>query len=136
MNKKRGRREEEEEDGEHTETEETFRTFGIYLGSFRTEAEILAELHLKYPWVKVARRITWTWNALLVPNDDRSRKLLVEVKDFNGKECSLRHYVQEDLHLDGSSILHNGGTPPTGRYGTRRHTDDKMEQQHKIGKPH
>ena len=37
------------------------------------------------------------------------------------------HYVQEDLHLDGSPILHNGGTPPTGRYGTRGHTDDNME---------
>ena len=46
------------------------------------------------------------------------------------------HYVQEDLHLDGSPILHNVGTPPTGRYGTRGYTDDKVEQQHKIGKPH
>ena len=27
-------------------------------------------------------------------------------------------------------------TPPTGRYGTRCYTDDKVEQQHKIGKPH
>ena len=42
--------------------------------------------------------------------------------------------LQEDLHLDGSSILHNGGTSHTGRYGTRGHTDDKVE--HKIGKPH
>ena len=46
------------------------------------------------------------------------------------------HYVQEDLHFDGSSILDNGGTPPTGRYGTRGHTDDKMEQHHQIGKLH
>ena len=33
----------EEEDGEQPETEETFRKFGINLGSFRMEAEILAE---------------------------------------------------------------------------------------------
>ena len=46
------------------------------------------------------------------------------------------HSVHEDMHLDESPILHNGGTPPTGRYGTRGHTDDKVEQQHKIGKPH
>ena len=46
------------------------------------------------------------------------------------------HYVQEDIHLDGSLIMHNGGTPPTGQYGTRVNTDDKVEQQHKIGKPH
>ena len=31
--------------------------------------------------------------------------------------------------------MHNGVTPPTGRYSTRGHTDDKVEQQHKIGKP-
>ena len=46
------------------------------------------------------------------------------------------HYVQEDVHPNGSPILHNGGTTPTGRYGTRGHTDDTMEQQYKIGKPH
>ena len=84
VNKKRRRG--EEEDGEHTETEETFRKFGINLGSFRTEADILADLHLKYPWVKVVRRITRTGNALLVPKDERSRKLLTEV----GKECSFQ----------------------------------------------
>ena len=34
--------------------------------------------------------ITRIWNALIVPKDDRSRKLLTEVKDLNGKECSFR----------------------------------------------
>ena len=85
VNKKRRRG--EEEDGEHTETEETIRKFRINLGNFRTEAEILAELNLKYPRVKVERRITRTGNALLVPKDDRSRKLLTEVKDLNGKSA-------------------------------------------------
>ena len=74
----------EEEDAEHTEKED------INLGSFRMEAEILSELHLKYPWVKVVRRITRTGNALLAPKDDRSRKLLTEVKDLKGKQCSFR----------------------------------------------
>ena len=46
------------------------------------------------------------------------------------------HYVEEDLQLDGSPILHKGGTLPTGQYGTRGHIDDKVEPQHKIGKPH
>ena len=135
---RRGRRG-DEEDGEQMESEETFRKFGINLGSFRTGAEILAELHLKYPWVKVVRRITRIGNALLVPKDDRTRKLLTEMKYLNGKTCSFQpngQYVQEDLHLDDSPILHNGGTPATGRDGTRGHTDDKVEQQHKIGKPH
>ena len=42
------------------------------------------------------------------------------------------HYVQEDLHPDGSPILHNGGTPATGRYSTRGHPYNKVEQQHKA----
>ena len=55
-----------------------------------TEAEILAVLHLKYPWVKVQMRLTRTGNALLFPKDNRSQKLLMEVKSINGKECSLQ----------------------------------------------
>ena len=117
----------EEEDGQQMETEETFRKFGINLGSFRTEAEILAELHLKYPWVKVVRRITRIKEAFDRSEGPQRERVLLPTH---------RLYVQEDLHLDGSPILHNGGTPPTGRYGTRRHTDDKVEQQYKIGKPH
>ena len=38
-----------EEDGENIETEEACRKYGINLGRFRTETEILSELHLKYP---------------------------------------------------------------------------------------
>ena len=119
VNKKR--RLGEEEYGEHTETEETLRKSGINLGRFRTEAEILVELHLKYLWVKVARRITRTGNALFVPKDDRSRKLLTEVKDLNGKECSfppmdtmfkktyilmgVPSYITEELLLQDGMVL-------------------------------
>ena len=35
------------------EIEEAYRKFGINLGNFRTEADVLSEIHLKYPWVKV-----------------------------------------------------------------------------------
>ena len=79
-----------EEDGDHMETEEDCRKFGINLGNFRTVAEVLAVLHLKYPWLKVQRRLTRTGNALLVPKDNRSQKLLMEVKSINGKECSFQ----------------------------------------------
>ena len=58
------------ENGDHMETEEECRKFGINLGNFRTEAEVLAVLHLKY-WVKVQRWSTKTGNALLVPKDNR-----------------------------------------------------------------
>ena len=95
----------EEEDGEHMETDETLRKFGINPGSFRTEVEILAELHLKYIWVKVVRRITQTGNALLVLKDDQSRKLLTEVMDLSEKECSFRPM---DTMFRKIYILHNG----------------------------
>ena len=91
--------------------------------------------------MKVVRRKTRTGNALLVCPQGRPLK---EAFDRSNEPQLERvflpthgHYVQKDLHLDGSPILHNGRTPPTGRYGTRGHTDDKVEQlQHKIGKPH
>ena len=60
------RRRVEEEDGKHTETEETFRKFGINLGSFRTEAEKLTELHQKYICVKVLRD-NMDWERLSCP---------------------------------------------------------------------
>ena len=60
------------------------------LGNFCTKADVLAVLHLKYPWVKVQRRLTRTGNALLVSKDNRSQKLLMEVKSINGKECSFQ----------------------------------------------
>ena len=60
VNKKRRRG--EEEDLEQTEPEETLQEFGINVGSVRTEAEKLAELHQKFPCVKVVR-ITQTGDA-------------------------------------------------------------------------
>ena len=60
---------------ELTETNKTFQKFGINLGSFRTVAKIMAELHVKYISLKVVRIITRAGNALLVPQDDQTRKL-------------------------------------------------------------
>ena len=77
-----------EEYGDHMETEEECQKFGINLGNFRTEAEVLAVLHLKYPWVKVQRRLTRIYNAFLVPKDNQSKKLLMEVKSIVGNNYS------------------------------------------------
>ena len=88
VNKKRRRG--VEEDGDHMETEEECRKFGINLGNFRTKADVLTVLHLKYPWVKVHRRLTRTRFALLVCKDNWSQKLLMEVKSFNDKKCSFQ----------------------------------------------
>ena len=83
------------------------------------------------------RRLWYNTDRERLARPHLSNKLLTKVKASTGKIATSApgHYFQEDLHLDGSPILHNGGTPPTGRYGTRGHTDDKVEQQHEIGKP-
>ena len=89
------------EDGHQTETEEACRKFGIKLGNYRTEVEALAVLHIKYPWVKIQRRLIGTGSALLVHKDKTTvLKMLMEVKYINGK---------------GSPIMYNGRTTITRR---------------------
>ena len=81
-----------EENGNNVDMEEgtTCRKFGIFLGDFRTEVEVLPELHLTYPWAQLTRRISGAGNAILITKDDRSRNLLAELKTINGKEYSFR----------------------------------------------
>ena len=71
------------------EVSATCRKFGIILGAFRTEVEVLAELHLMYPWVNVTRRTNGAGNAILITKDDRTRKLLADFKEVNGKDCAF-----------------------------------------------
>ena len=52
--------------------------------------EVLAELHIRYPWVQLTRRINGAGNAMLIANDERSKILLTDLKAINGKECSFR----------------------------------------------
>ena len=61
--------------------------FVMELGDYRTEPEILAELHLNYPWVKLGRRNGVSGNAHLTAKDERSRALLVGLRTLNGKTC-------------------------------------------------
>ena len=89
VNKKR-RRGVEDDENEDMEVGVTCRKFGIILGGFRTEVAVLAELHLRYPWIQLTRRINGAGSALLITKDDRSRYHLAERKNINGKECSFR----------------------------------------------
>ena len=114
-----------EEDGDHMETEEESRKSGINLGNFRTEAEVLAVLHIKHPWMKVERRLTRTGNALLVHKDNRSQKLLMEVKSINGKECSFQ---PAETTFRKTYIMYNGRTAITRRGGTRGLQNHKMDE--------
>ena len=62
--------------------------FVVELGDYRTEPEILTELHLRYPWVKLGRRNGMSGNAHLI-KDERSRALLADLRSLNGKTCAL-----------------------------------------------
>ena len=90
---------------EDVEVSATCRKFGIILGAFRTEVEVLAELHLMYPWIQLTRRTNGAGSAILITNDDRSRNLLTDLKNINGKECAFRPLGNQDLHFDGSTNL-------------------------------
>ena len=81
-----------EKDGNNVDIkkETTYQKFNIILGDFRTQVEVLAELHLTYPWVQLTRRINCAGNAILITKDDRTMNLLAEQKTINGKECSFR----------------------------------------------
>ena len=65
------------------------RKFVVELGDYRTEPEILAELHLRYPWVKLGRRSGMSGNAHLTARDERSRALLADLRSLNGKTCAF-----------------------------------------------
>ena len=65
------------------------RKFVVELGDYRTEPEILAELHLRYPWVKLGRRSGMSGNAHLTARDERSRALLADIRSLNGKTCAF-----------------------------------------------
>ena len=72
-----------------TRGENPCRKFVVELGDYRTEPEILAELHLRYPWVKLGRRNGRSGNAHLTAKDERSRALLADLRSLNGKTCAF-----------------------------------------------
>ena len=43
-----------------------------------------------YPWIQVTRRTNGAGSAILITKDDRSRNLLTDLKNINGKECAFR----------------------------------------------
>ena len=71
------------------------RKFGIILGGFRMEVDVLVELHLRYPRIQLTRRVNGEGSAVLITKDYRPRKLLADLKTINGKECSFRPLVQQ-----------------------------------------
>ena len=63
--------------------------FVVELGDYRTEPEILAELLLSYPWVKLGRRNWVSGNAHLAAKGEISRALLAGLQTLNGKTCAF-----------------------------------------------
>ena len=63
--------------------------FVVELRDYRTEPEIISELPLRYPWVKLDRRNGVSGNAHLTAKDERSRALLEGLRSLNGKTCAF-----------------------------------------------
>ena len=71
------------------------------MGKFRTVADVLSEIHLKYPRVKVQRNLTRTGTALLISKDNRSQKTVdgSNIHQWQGVLLpALGNNLQEDLH--------------------------------------
>ena len=94
--------------------------FVVELGDYHTEPEILAELHLRYPWVKLVRRNGMSDNAHLTAKDERSRALLAGLRSLNGKTCAFLPLEAgtRRAHSDGGPKVHHRKAPPTGRAGS------------------
>ena len=69
--------------------------FTIELGAYRTEAEVLAATHIKFPWMRVTRRSTATGSAVLLTKDVRTEELLLGIQNINEKTCSFKLMEQE-----------------------------------------
>ena len=135
---KKRRRGVEENGNEEMEEGATCRKFGIILGGFRTEVQVLAELHLRFPWIQLTSRVNGAGSAILITKDDRSIQLITDLKTINRKVffSSPRESNQECLHYDGSTILRDRGTSSSGQGGTSSLPDAKMEYRETTGRTH
>ena len=109
------------------------RKFVIELGDYRTEPEVLAELHLRYPWVKLGRRNGVSSNSTM---DERSRALLAELRNINGKPCSFRPLEsghRRTYILMGGSEVHYLPASSAGRASPGSRTDDSMGPSSQTG---
>ena len=102
---------------------------------YGTELEILAELHLRYPWVKLGRRHGVSGKAHLTAKDERSRVILGRTANPQWENMclsSLRIGNQEDLNSDGGPKMHHGKAPSLRRASTRCRTHDALGHTHQT----
>ena len=81
-----------EKDGNNEEMEEgaACRKFGIILGGVRMEVEVLAELHLRYPWIQLTRRIDGEGIAILITIGRHIKKTSCRTKDHQRERVPYR----------------------------------------------
>ena len=107
------------------------------LGDYCTEPEILAELHLRYPWVKLGRRNGVSGNAHLTAKDKRSRVLLAGLRTLNGKICVFLPLESGTRRTsDGGSKTHHGQARSTRRASTGYRTHDTLCPSGQTSSPH
>ena len=113
--------------------------FVVELRDYRTEPEILAELHLRYPWVKLGRRNGVSSNAHLTAKVERSRSLLERTSIPQWENMCISSpgiRNQEDLHSDGGPNTHHGKAPSTRRASTGCRTHDALGLGRQTGCSH
>ena len=113
--------------------------FVVELGDYRTEPEILAELRLRYPWVKLGRRNGVSSNAHLTAKVERSRSLLERTSIPQWEYMCISSpgiRNQEDLHSDGGPNTHHGKAPSTRRASTGCRTHDALGLGRQTGCSH
>ena len=96
----------EEDMDEDMEVSATCQKFGIILGAFRMEVEVLAELHLRYPWIQLTRKTNGAGSAILISKVDRSRSSSDRPKEHQRERVRLPptgESSKEGLHIDGST---------------------------------
>ena len=108
--------------------------FVVELGDYRIEPEILAELHLSDPYVKLDRRNGVSSNAHLTAKDERSRALLEGLRTLNGKTCAFLPLESETRRT--FIRMHHGKTLSTRRASTGCITHDALGPSRQAGYSH
>ena len=96
--------------------------FVMELGDYRTEPEILADIHLRYPWVKLGRRNRVSGNAHHTAKDERSRVLLAGLRTLNGKTCITAHLLLQDEQVQDAERMPHWETTPDDSAGAMEAT--------------
>ena len=135
VNKKRRRGVEEDMD-QDVEVSATCRKFGIILGAFRTEVEVLAELHLMYPVGQHDQEDQWRRKCHFNHQGRQNEETTDRPQGSERERLRLRptgESSEEGIHHDGSTGLRDRGITPPRQGSHRSLQDDQVEYREEAG---